>query len=71
MLNAFRSRRSLRSRLFSYLLLGLLLTTVGSCSKPTKPCSSCGSGSVSWDGGVNRCRDTANGQFVKSCCCGH
>jgi hypothetical protein len=34
-------------------------------------CTSCGSGDVYWDSGAKRCRDNDNGQFVKSCCCGH
>lgn len=44
-----------------------------SCSKKssTAPCSDCGSGDVYWDASVPRCRDHSNGQFVKSCCCGH
>lgn len=33
-------------------------------------CSDC-PGSVSWDSSVERCRTNANGQFVKSCCCGY
>jgi len=45
-----------------------------SCSKSksaTAPCADCGSGNVYWDTSVSRCRDSSNGQFVKSCCCGH
>jgi DNA-directed RNA polymerase subunit M/transcription elongation factor TFIIS len=34
-------------------------------------CTSCGSGDVYWDSNAKRCRDNDNGQFVKSCCCGH
>lgn len=34
-------------------------------------CTSCGSGDVYWDSNAERCRDNDNGQFVKSCCCGH
>jgi hypothetical protein len=64
------------SRLLKLLLLLMLwavsFAVSSSCSKsPTAPCSSCGSGDVYWDSGVDRCRDHANGQFVKSCCCGH
>ena len=60
------------------LLLALILLSafvpIVSCSRSspaTAPCTDCGSGNVYWDTGVNRCRDHANGQFVKSCCCGH
>lgn len=55
--------------------LGLPLGMQG-CAKsnPTGPsvgCSDCGSGNVYWDTSADRCRDRSNGQFVKSCCCGH
>jgi hypothetical protein len=56
-------------------LLGSLLSGPGvvlqGCDEsPTSPCGDC-PGSVRWDSNVKRCRNTANGQFVKRCCCGY
>lgn len=63
-------------RRISFILLALFIVastfSIFACSKPTAPaCTDCGSGNIYWDTGANRCRDNSNGQFVKSCCCGH
>lgn len=58
------------------LTFSVAISSLLSCEKEINPASSgsgldCGSGKVSWDANVQRCRDISNGQFVKSCCCGH
>jgi len=60
--------------LVAILMLGIANSFLG-CGDDANPtsasCSSCGSGDVYWDTNADRCRDNDNGQFVKSCCCGH
>ena len=71
------SRAAFRRVSFMLLFVFVVIATLPllACSKkssPTAPVTaSCGSGNVYWDTSVSRCRDHANGQFVKSECCGH
>ena len=66
----------IRSAIGNWATIVLLATAVlagaMSCAAPTGPSSDCGDcpSSVHWDSNVERCRNDANGQFAKSCCCG-
>lgn len=73
-----KTRRFVKELFGLVLLAGTLTATAqnlaGCGDTSTGPGSSgCGDcpASVSWDSGVDRCRDNSNGQFAKSCCCGH
>lgn len=72
-------RRNVRGALLGFSLLILASPLFQGCEEDSttssggssETCTSCGSGDVYWDNNAERCRDNDNGQFVKSCCCGH
>ena len=70
--------RAVRRAVLTAVLIAAILAVVspllqgcGEENPASASCTDCGSGDVYWDTSVDRCRDRDNGQFVKSCCCGH